>query len=157
MGRVAALSTARSALTYLQHRMIGLGRALATAAVALCAIVPALGLARGQSAELMVITADDRPQRAHPAAARDRDPGFGYCPGYRQDRDPDRGTMVARRLWTPVARRRSAVTVAARTPRCSGTASLWTPPPAPASRGCFRPLPCATTLRCARRRGGRGW
>ena len=57
MGRVTALSTARSALTHLQHRMIGLGRALATAAVALCAIVLALGLARGQSAELMVITA----------------------------------------------------------------------------------------------------
>jgi P-type Ca2+ transporter type 2C len=33
------------------------GRALAVAAVALCAIVLALGLARGQSAELMVITA----------------------------------------------------------------------------------------------------
>src|SRR5215470_9886442 len=57
MGRVAALMTAKPALTPLQHRMIGVGRALAVAAVALCAIVLALGLARGQSAELMVITA----------------------------------------------------------------------------------------------------
>ena len=34
MGRVAALMTARSGLTPLQHRMIGVGRALAVAAVA---------------------------------------------------------------------------------------------------------------------------
>jgi magnesium-transporting ATPase (P-type) len=57
MGRVAALMTARSALTPLQHRMIEVGRALAVAAVALCAIVLAVGLARGQGTELMVITA----------------------------------------------------------------------------------------------------
>jgi P-type Ca2+ transporter type 2C len=57
MGRVAALMTARSALTPLQRRMIGVGRALAVAAVALCAIVLAIGLARGQGIELMVITA----------------------------------------------------------------------------------------------------
>jgi P-type Ca2+ transporter type 2C len=57
MGRVAALMTARSSLTPLQHRMIGVGRALAAAAVVLCAIVLALGLARGQDTELMVITA----------------------------------------------------------------------------------------------------
>jgi Ca2+-transporting ATPase len=57
MGRVAALMTAKSGLTPLQHRMIGLGRALAVAAVALCAIVLAIGLARGQPTELMVITA----------------------------------------------------------------------------------------------------
>jgi Ca2+-transporting ATPase len=57
MGRIAGLMTARSALTPLQHRMIGVGRALAVAAVALCAIVLAIGLARGLSTELMVITA----------------------------------------------------------------------------------------------------
>ena len=57
MGRVAALMTAGSALTPLQRRMIGVGRALAVAAVALCAIVLAIGLARGQGTELMVITA----------------------------------------------------------------------------------------------------
>ena len=57
MGRIAALMTARSALTPLQHRMIGVGRALAVAAVALCAIVLAVGLARGLGTELMVITA----------------------------------------------------------------------------------------------------
>src|SRR5579859_3306086 len=54
MGRVAALMTAKSALTPLQHRMIGVGRALA-AAVVLCAIVLAIGLGRGQPTELMVI------------------------------------------------------------------------------------------------------
>ena len=57
MGRVAALMTAKSALTPLQHRMIGVGRALAAAAVALCAIVLAIGLGRGLGTELMVITA----------------------------------------------------------------------------------------------------
>jgi Ca2+-transporting ATPase len=57
MGRVAALMTARPGLTPLQHRMIGVGRVLAAAAVVLSAIVLAIGLARGQSAELMVITA----------------------------------------------------------------------------------------------------
>jgi len=57
MGRIAALMTAKAGLTPLQHRMIGVGRALAVAAVMLCAIVLGLGLARGQSAELMVITA----------------------------------------------------------------------------------------------------
>jgi P-type Ca2+ transporter type 2C len=57
MGRVAALVTAKPGLTPLQHRMIGVGRALAAAAVVLCGIVLAMGLARGQSAELMVVTA----------------------------------------------------------------------------------------------------
>ena len=57
MGRVAALMTPKAGLTPLQHRMIGVGRALAAAAVLLCAIVLAIGLARGQSVELMVITA----------------------------------------------------------------------------------------------------
>jgi P-type Ca2+ transporter type 2C len=57
IGRVAALMTAESGLTPLQRRMAGLGRALAVAAVVLCGIVLAVGLARGQPAELMVITA----------------------------------------------------------------------------------------------------
>jgi P-type Ca2+ transporter type 2C len=57
MGRVAALMEARTGLTPLQRRMAGVGRALAGTAVVLCAIVLALGLARGQSAELMIITA----------------------------------------------------------------------------------------------------
>lgn len=57
MGRVAALMTAPSGLTPLQRRMAGVGRALAAAAVILCAIVLVVGLARGQPAELMVITA----------------------------------------------------------------------------------------------------
>ncbi len=57
MGRVAALLGARPGLTPLQRRLAGVGRALAAAAVALCAIVLAIGLARGQGVELMVITA----------------------------------------------------------------------------------------------------
>jgi Ca2+-transporting ATPase len=57
MGRVAALMTASSGLTPLQRRMAGVGRTLAFAAVVLCTVVLALGLARGQSTELMIITA----------------------------------------------------------------------------------------------------
>jgi Ca2+-transporting ATPase len=57
MGRVAALLGAQPGLTPLQRRLAGVGRALAVAAVVLCAIVLAIGLARGQDVELMVITA----------------------------------------------------------------------------------------------------
>jgi Ca2+-transporting ATPase len=57
MGRVAALLGEQPGLTPLQRRLAGVGRALAVAAVALCAIVLGIGLARGQSVELMVITA----------------------------------------------------------------------------------------------------
>jgi P-type Ca2+ transporter type 2C len=57
MGRVAALLGAQPGLTPLQRRLAGVGRALAVAAVTLCAIVLVLGLARGQNVELMVITA----------------------------------------------------------------------------------------------------
>jgi P-type Ca2+ transporter type 2C len=57
MGRVAALMTAPAGLTPLQRRLAGIGRVLAVAAVVLCAVVAAIGLARGQPAELMAITA----------------------------------------------------------------------------------------------------
>jgi Ca2+-transporting ATPase len=57
MGRVAALMGGRHGLTPLQRRLAGVGRMLAIAAVVLCAIVLAIGLARGQGAELMVVTA----------------------------------------------------------------------------------------------------
>jgi P-type Ca2+ transporter type 2C len=57
MGRVAALLGEQPGLTPLQRRLAGVGRALAVVAVALCAIVLGIGLARGQSVELMVITA----------------------------------------------------------------------------------------------------
>jgi Ca2+-transporting ATPase len=57
MGRVAALMAGRQGLTPLQRRLAGVGRVLAIAAVMLCVIVLAIGLARGQGAELMVITA----------------------------------------------------------------------------------------------------
>jgi Ca2+-transporting ATPase len=57
MGRIAALMSTGPTLTPLQRRLVGVGRALAIAAVILCAIVLGLGLARGQPAELMIITA----------------------------------------------------------------------------------------------------
>jgi Ca2+-transporting ATPase len=57
MGRVAALMGGQQGLTPLQRRLAGVGRMLATAAVVLCVIVLAIGLARGQGIELMVITA----------------------------------------------------------------------------------------------------
>jgi P-type Ca2+ transporter type 2C len=57
MGRVAALMGGRQGLTPLQRRLAGVGRVLAVGAVVLCMIVLAIGLARGQGAELMVITA----------------------------------------------------------------------------------------------------
>ena len=57
MGRVAALMGTERGLTPLQRRLAGLGRTLAVAAVVLCAIVMVIGLARGQGAELMVVTA----------------------------------------------------------------------------------------------------
>jgi Ca2+-transporting ATPase len=55
MGRIAALMSTGPTLTPLQRRLVGVGRAIA--AVALCAVVLMLGLARGQAAELMIITA----------------------------------------------------------------------------------------------------
>jgi Ca2+-transporting ATPase len=49
MGRVAALLGAQPGLTPLQRRLAGVGRALAVAAVVLCAIVLAIGLARARA------------------------------------------------------------------------------------------------------------
>jgi Ca2+-transporting ATPase len=57
MGRIAALMGGRQGLTPLQRRLAGVGRVLAVAAVALSAVVLVIGLARGQDAELMVVTA----------------------------------------------------------------------------------------------------
>ena len=57
MGRIAALMGGRQGLTPLQRRLAGVGRVLAIAAVALSAVVLVIGLARGQGAELMVVTA----------------------------------------------------------------------------------------------------
>jgi P-type Ca2+ transporter type 2C len=127
MGRVAALMTAPSGLTPLQRRMAGVGRALAVAAVVLCAIVLAVGLARGQPAELMVITAISlvvaavpeslpavvtlalalgaRRMTARHAIIR-RLPavetlGSVTVIGTDKTGTLTEGTMVARRLWTP--------------------------------------------------------
>lgn len=57
LGRIAALMDSRVQPTPLQRRLAGLGRTLALVAVALCGLVMALGLARGQSLELMLVTA----------------------------------------------------------------------------------------------------
>jgi Ca2+-transporting ATPase len=129
MGRVAALMTAPSGLTPLQRRMAGVGRALAVAAVVLCAIVLVVGLARGQPAELMVITAISlvvaavpeslpavvtlalalgaRRMTARHAIIR-RLPavetlGSVTVLGTDKTGTLTEGTMVARRLWTPAS------------------------------------------------------
>ena len=57
MGRIAALMGGRQGLTPLQRRLAGVGRVLALVAVVLSLIVLLTGLARGQGAELMVVTA----------------------------------------------------------------------------------------------------
>jgi Ca2+-transporting ATPase len=56
-GRIASLMGTRPRLTPLQRRLAGLGRILAAAALVLCAVVLAMGLACGQSLELMLVTA----------------------------------------------------------------------------------------------------
>ncbi|NUS42700.1 MAG: cation-translocating P-type ATPase [Mycobacteriaceae bacterium] len=56
-GRVAELLDRAVESTPLQRRLVVVGKLLAAVTVALCAGVLALGLARGQQAELMVITA----------------------------------------------------------------------------------------------------
>ncbi len=56
VGRIARLMRTGPGLTPLQRRLVGVGRALAGVAVVLCAIVLALGLARGEPLELMVVT-----------------------------------------------------------------------------------------------------
>lgn len=127
MGRVAALMAPPSGLTPLQRKMAGVGRALAAAAVVLCAVVLAMGLARGQPAELMVITAISlvvaavpeslpavvtlalalgaRRMTARHAIIR-RLPavetlGSVTVLGTDKTGTLTGGTMVARRLWTP--------------------------------------------------------
>ncbi|MCZ4124866.1 MULTISPECIES: cation-translocating P-type ATPase [Streptomyces] len=57
LGRIAALLHPRSELTPMQRRLAGLGRVLALVTVALCLVVFALGLMRGQSPEIMAVTA----------------------------------------------------------------------------------------------------
>jgi P-type Ca2+ transporter type 2C len=57
MGTIAAALSAPPALTPLQRRLADLGRMLAAVAGVLCVVVMTIGLARGQSAELMVVTA----------------------------------------------------------------------------------------------------
>ena len=57
LGQIAALMDTRVQPTPLQGRLAELGRVLALVAVALCAVVLVLGLARGEPVELMLVTA----------------------------------------------------------------------------------------------------
>lgn len=57
LGQIAALMDSRVQATPLQKRLAELGRVLALVAVALCAVVLVLGLARGEPLELMLVTA----------------------------------------------------------------------------------------------------
>lgn len=57
LGRIASLMGAAPGLTPLQHRLARFGRTLAAVIVALCALVLALGLVRGQPVELMIVAA----------------------------------------------------------------------------------------------------
>lgn len=57
LGRIASLMGAAPGLTPLQHRLARFGRTLAAVTVALCAVVLAFGLVRGQPVELMVVAA----------------------------------------------------------------------------------------------------
>ena len=108
--------------TPLQRRLAELGRTLALVAVALCAVVLVLGLARGEPLELMLVTAISLAVAAVPESlpavvtfslalgarrmvARNavvrRLPavetlGLGDRPGDRQDRHPDRGPDAGR-------------------------------------------------------------
>ncbi|EPJ40580.1 putative calcium-transporting ATPase [Streptomyces afghaniensis 772] len=57
LGRIASLMGGAPGLTPLQHRLVRFGRTLAAVTVALCAVVLALGLVRGQPVELMIVAA----------------------------------------------------------------------------------------------------
>ncbi|MFW6723900.1 cation-translocating P-type ATPase [Streptomyces sp. MAR4 CNY-716] len=57
LGRIASLMGTAPGLTPLQRRLARFGRTLAAVIVALCAVVLALGLARGQPVELMIVAA----------------------------------------------------------------------------------------------------
>ncbi|MFF5570169.1 cation-translocating P-type ATPase [Streptomyces luteogriseus] len=57
LGRIASLMGGAPGLTPLQHRLVKFGRTLAAVTVALCAVVLALGLVRGQPVELMIVAA----------------------------------------------------------------------------------------------------
>ncbi|CAG6395856.1 cation-translocating P-type ATPase [Actinacidiphila cocklensis] len=57
LGQIAALLDTKTGTTPLQRRLAGLGRILALVTIALCLVVLILGLARGQSLEVMAVTA----------------------------------------------------------------------------------------------------
>ncbi|MBA2806870.1 cation-transporting P-type ATPase [Streptomyces sp. KM273126] len=57
LGRIASLMGTAPGLTPLQRRLARFGRVLAAVIVALCALVLALGLVRGQPVELMIVAA----------------------------------------------------------------------------------------------------
>ncbi|MFI2368079.1 cation-translocating P-type ATPase [Streptomyces sp. NPDC018833] len=57
LGRIASLMGAVPGLTPLQRRLARFGRVLAAVIVALCALILAVGLVRGQPVELMIVAA----------------------------------------------------------------------------------------------------
>ena len=57
LGQIAALLSTKAEATPLQRRLAGLGRVLALSTIGLCLVVLVLGLARGQSLEVMAVTA----------------------------------------------------------------------------------------------------
>ncbi|NBM18780.1 HAD-IC family P-type ATPase, partial [Streptomyces sp. GC420] len=57
MGQIAALLNPKAEATPLQRRLAGLGRVLAVVTIGLCLVVLVLGLIRGQSLEVMAVTA----------------------------------------------------------------------------------------------------
>ncbi len=127
MGRIAALLGGRQGLTPLQRRLAGLGRVRAVVAVVLSLVVMTIGMARGQEAELMAVTAISLVVAAVPESlpavvtlalalgarrmsARNalirRLPavetlGSVTVLGTDKTGTLTEGTMVARRLWTP--------------------------------------------------------
>ena len=155
LGRIAALMDSRVQATPLQLRRAGLGRTLAVVAVPLCAVVLGLGLARGQSLELMLITAVSLAVAAVPEslpavvtfslalgarrmAARHvvvrRLPGFETLGSVTVLATDKTGTlteakMVMEELWTPkhtVARSPAAVTTFPTPPAVNARCGAWT-------------------------------
>ena len=132
IGRIATLLGGSGGLTPLQRRLADVGKLLAGATVALCAIVLAVGVFRGQSVELMVVAAislvvaavpESLPavvtlalaQGARRMAARNalvrRLPAvetLGSVTVLATDKTGTltEGTMAVRRLWTPTAQAR---------------------------------------------------
>ena len=178
MGQIAALMATGPALTPLQRRLVGVGRVLAVAAVALCAVVLAIGPGprpaaradgghrdqpRGRRRAGVAAggghpragagrPADGRPARADPPAAGRGDAGLGDRAGHRQDRHPDRGIDVRGPAVDPhVARRPSTAPATPRPePSTTATGSSAAADAPDVTELLTRGACCATTRACVR-------